>query len=139
MPDTPTTAADLIQGQQHATQFAAVVEILRHAWGHQAGITIEQITHQAGIPNRRTTEKLFETRLADFPFLIVSGSTGYFRPVAAAEINAYRRSLRSRAIKDFLRAKLVMRKAMSEFWPRNGSEFEDAVATRQGELELKQA
>jgi hypothetical protein len=58
-------------------------------------------------------EHLIESRFADLPWPVVAGARGYYRPTAADDLNRYRASLRSRAIKDFQRAKTLMRKALA--------------------------
>ena len=126
MPDQPQPSAiDLIIGERDAVYFAAICELLRHRFGAEAGLTLDSLTQQCGIPNRRTTEHILETRLADLPFAVVSGATGYYRPAKAAEINSYRKSLHSRAVKMFVRQRTVLRKCLSEGFSRNGRDFTD--------------
>jgi len=83
----------------------------------------------AGLPSRRTTEELLEHRLADFPWPLVATSAGLFIPTDPEEINHYQRSLRARAVKIFLRARTVRRKALAYGWRRDGKWF--ACAPRQ--------
>jgi len=128
-------SSDVIFGEREAEWFRKIVEILRHChFGAAAGITLDALTEQAGVSCRRITERIMEERLADFPFAVVSGNTGYFRPTMAVEINRYRKSLRSRAIKMFLRDRTVGRKSLMEGFIRQGREFVDRPT--QGSLAL---
>jgi hypothetical protein len=104
-------------------QFEACVRILHAARGEDNAITLDNLTTLAGLPNRRTTESLMEENLQRFPYPLVASAKGYFIPVRADQINGYLRSLRSRAMKLFLRAKTVSRKATANGWKRDGKWF----------------
>jgi len=104
-------------------QFQAICWLLRDARGVENAMTLDEITARAGLPNRRTTEELMEQRLQDFPYPLVSGGAGYFIPTQAEQINAYLRSLRSRALKCFIRARNVSSKAIAQGWKREGKWF----------------
>jgi hypothetical protein len=86
-------------------------------------MTLDEITARAGLPNRRTAEALIEQRLNDFPYPLVASGAGYFIPTQAEQINTYLRSLRSRALKCFMRAKAVSGKALAQGWKREGKWF----------------
>lgn len=76
--------------------FRALRAKLIHATGQNAAMSIDQLTRDAGIPDRRTCEVILETRLEDFGFVLVSGSKGYYRPTTAESVNRYLASLESR-------------------------------------------
>jgi hypothetical protein len=103
--------------------FLSILRLLNGRRGAANALTLDEITLQAGIPNRRLTEQILEHRLADFPFPMVSSGAGYFIPATAEELNAYQASLRSRALKCFLRARTVRRKALAAGWRREGTRF----------------
>ena len=103
--------------------FPHVVAMLEHAHGEHNALTLDEITARAGLPTRRTAEELFETRLSLFPYPVVAGGAGYFRPLHARNLNAYINSLRSRAVKCFLRARKVRRLALKAGWPMEGRAF----------------
>jgi hypothetical protein len=104
-------------------QFKAAVRILHTARGEENAITLDDLTARAGLPNRRTTEAMMEQRLPDFPYPLVASSAGYFIPTTSDQLNTYLRSLKSRALKMFLRSKTVARKAIANGWQREGKWF----------------
>jgi len=105
--------------------FDAACRILSACQGRGNAITIDALAERAGIPHRRIAEHLLETRLADFPFVLVSGPRGYFIPTAqeAAEINRYLDSLESRFRKMWRRRRTVIRKALTDGFRREGKAF----------------
>lgn len=120
----------------HATdEFENVRRILVEHRGRANAITIDQLAFLAGLPSRRACEDLLETRLADFQFILVADSAGYYIPTCAAEINHYLDSLQSRAVKIFQRKRRVIRKALTSGLPRQGKHFIDPPAV-QKELAL---
>jgi hypothetical protein len=104
-------------------QFMAVIRVLANSRGAGNALTLDEITARAGLPNRRTTETLIETKLSDFPYPLVANGAGYFIPTRADDINDYLGSLRSRAMKCFLRMRSVSRKAVAQGWKREGKWF----------------
>lgn len=116
--------------------FATVRDTLRVCRGEAQAMTIEALAERAGI-GRRECEALLETCLAVFPFPVAAGAKGYFIPTSSEEINHYVKSLRSRAVKIFLRQRTVIRKAQEAGWPRAGREFANPPSV-QGELFMTQ-
>ena len=112
--------------------FAVIRDTLRTCRGEIAAVTIDALAARCGI-GRRECEELLESGLACFDFPVAAGAHGYFVPTSAAEINHYLRSLRSRAIKIFLRRRTVIRLAQRAGWPRAGNLFSNPPAN-QGEL-----
>jgi hypothetical protein len=66
-----------------------------------------------------------ESALGKFPFLLVAGSCGYWRPTSAEQINSYLRSLHRRHKAMQIREKTVIRKSLLEAWPRENGWFVD--------------
>ncbi len=116
--------------------FATVRDTLRCCRGEAQAMTIDELAERAGIC-RRECEALLETCLAVFPFPVAAGAHGYFVPTSSSEINRYVQSLRSRAVKIFLRQRTVIRKAQEAGWPRSGREFANPPSV-QGELFMVQ-
>jgi hypothetical protein len=112
--------------------FQIVRDTLRVCRGEAQAVTIDELARRCGI-GRRDCEALLETCFEDFPFVLASGSRGYFIPTSADEINAYDRSLQSRAVKIFLRRRRLIRKAQAAGWPRQGKLFANPPSV-QGEL-----
>lgn len=112
--------------------FALVTAELEHRFGEDNAITIDRLCAATGL-RRRDCEELLEMKLSAFPFVIVAGSSGYFRPTSADQINHYLNSLQSRCVKVFLRRRTVMQKAKREGYPREGKLFTDPPS-KQGEL-----
>ncbi len=75
---------------------------------------------------------ILEEHLADFRFTVCSLSRcGYFRPIRASELNDTLASLRNRAMKNFIRRRTVLRKALAEQrFERRGAEFCDRPAVQ---------
>ena len=88
--------------------------ILRGSVGEDKAITLAALTESAGIPDRRTTEVLMETRLEDFGFSLVSGPKGYFRPTSPEHLNRYTASLESRIKCLSIRRKKVLQMALRD-------------------------
>jgi len=90
--------------------FKKVVMALEYRFGEANAITIDELSIRSGMctfdvaspgvmvqnPRRRQTEHLLETRFADFPWLVVSSSRGYFRPETTEEIERWWQSLHGR-------------------------------------------
>ena len=112
--------------------FQTIRDTLRVCRGEAQAVTIEDLARRCCIC-RRECEELLETRLADLPFPVAAGAHGYFVPVSADEINRYVQSLRSRAVKIFLRQRTVIRLAQRAGWPRQGKTFANPPS-EQGEL-----
>ena len=110
----------------------AAIRVLADAVGPEKAITLDDLTVRAGIPCRRETEELMELGLSRMPFLLVADKHGYYQPTDADQINRYTASLRSRAVKAFMRARTVRRKAFAHGWRREGSRF--VRPATQGEL-----
>lgn len=108
---------------QNDNYFHTVAELLRTRRGEEQAITIDQIVTLTGMSSRRECEELLEKRLADFPFPLAASARGYYIPTSAEELNRYVASLRSRAMKIFLRQRTVVRKAVAAGWPRAGRIF----------------
>lgn len=104
-------------------QFKNVVSILWNARGEANAITLDDLTARAGLPNRRTTEAMMELMLPAFPYPLVASSAGYFIPTTSDQLNNYLRSLKSRAVKMFMRSRTVSRKAVAYGWKREGKWF----------------
>lgn len=124
--------------------FDTLCHLLAGAFGPERALTIDEMalaigctkSHpatEAEVPDRRPVEEILEKHLRDFPFLLVAGSQGYYRPTAADQINRYKHNLRSRHEKLKLREDIVDVKAAAEGWPAAGDWFCDPPS-RQGEL-----
>lgn len=118
-----------------ANTFHALRAALARAHGPEQALTLDELAAIAGT-SRREVESIMETRFLDFGFPLVSGSSGYWIPAEADEINHYIRALRSRAFKIFLRAQRAARAARTAGWPQQGRTFFNPPA-RQGELNLQ--
>ncbi len=126
--------------------FRRIQEILRSRIGRGAAITIDDIAIELGyvrgrtpagrpIANRRPVEKVLETRLGDFEFLVVSSSAaGIWRPATPDELNdclgEVRRRHRSLAIRD----ETWVRQGRRRGWHYDGARF--SAAPVQPELGL---
>jgi hypothetical protein len=99
-----------------------VKEILFNRIGEAKAATIDELCRAAGI-GRRGMEHLLEVKLGDFPFPIVSTSSGYFRPASADEINHCLASLQSRAMCIFMRKRTIIRNARAAGYQRQGKRF----------------
>ena len=107
--------------------------ILLGSIGPARGVTIDALTKRLGLP-RRATEQLIQLHLGQIPCCVVAGSNGYYRPTRAQHINSYVGNLRKRHQPLLHRENTVIRKAMSEHWPREGGVFIDPPEVRQVEL-----
>jgi len=126
--------------------FRRIQEILRPRIGKHRAITIEQIAIELGyvrgttpaggrIANRRPVEKVLETRLGDFEFMVVSSSAcGIWRPAGPEDLNEclgeVRRRHRSLAIRD----ETWVSQGRRQGWHYDGSRF--SVRPSQPELGL---
>jgi hypothetical protein len=111
-------------------QFQAIVRALAQARGADKAITLASIAERLQTA-RRTVESIIEEKLADFPFLIVSGSSGYYIPTSASDINRYVHSLHSRHRRMQLREQTVIHKAKAQGWPYDGKSFSQPPAIQQ--------
>ena len=102
------------QKEETYDHFPALKKLLKGAIGPDRALTLNQLTQLAGIPDRRTTEVLIETRMDDFGFVLVSGSSGYFRPVEPEHLNRYLSSLESRIKSISTRRRRVFNNALKE-------------------------
>jgi hypothetical protein len=103
-------------------QLAILTKELRTRRGARQAITIAAIAERLGL-SRRSAETFLEIHLADLPFCVVSGATGYYRPAGADDINHYRAALHSRIRCLALRSKTVARAAAAEHYHRQGKLF----------------
>ena len=113
------------RGREEAVEkfYPAVERILNECRGPKFALTLDQITCRAEIPDRRMTEMLMETHLHRFPWPLVAGARGYHIPTSAEQINGYLNSLRSRAVKCFVRARTVRRRCLAAGWQKEGKAF----------------
>lgn len=109
--------------EQMEVYFERVCRVLHAAVGPDWAMTLDEITTFCKIPTRRTTEKLFELHLSRFPWPLVADGRGYYIPTSAEQLNRYCASLRGRALKDFMRRRTVMQKAVACGWKRDGKAF----------------
>lgn len=117
------SASASIRWSDDQAAFMAVMRILWTARGEAHAITLDKLTSAAELPNRRTTETILESRLEEFPYPLVASGAGYYVPTTADDLNRYLRSLKSRAVKCFVRARTVRRKALAAGWKREGNTF----------------
>lgn len=110
-----------------ANIFDCLQEALYSAEGEREAWTLQALATYCGC-SRRRIERILEDRLEDLGFAIVSGSSGYWRPQSAEEINHYLASLQSRCVKVFLRKKRVARLAAASGFPRTGKTFANPPA-----------
>lgn len=126
---------DAARSAEYEEAFWAIGAVLRCRFGKEAGVTIASLAQLAGYLPRRVCERILEERFEDFGFAVVAGSTGYFRPAAADELQAYYDSLRSRARCNFRRMAILRRAAA-----RSGFDFEGHQFTEKPQqLELRLA
>jgi hypothetical protein len=102
--------------------------------GAQHARTLDQLTVDAGIPNRRATEQLIEEHLDSFPWPLVAGSTGYYIPTDADDLNRYLHNLHSRHRRMQQREHTVRRKAMAFGWIEECGRFINPATCQQQEL-----
>lgn len=120
--------------------FHRVQEILRTRVGKANAITIDDIAIGMGyvrgktsdgrlIANRRPVEKVLETRLGDFEFLVVSSSSaGVWRPASPDELNECLGEIRRRHRSLQIRDETWCRKGRLHGWSYDGSRFLPAPA-----------
>ena len=101
-----------------------LISLLEPARGPENGLTLDWIAVALGIC-RRTTEHLIQEHLRDIPFVVVADEHGYYRPTSAAQINAYRHSLRRRHVPLVTREEITDLKATTDGWPLVNGEFVD--------------
>jgi hypothetical protein len=121
--------------------FARISAILAERVGEARAITIDDLARAAGLvagdrPLRRLVEHVLETRFEDFPFLLVSGAPGYWRPTDPAELNRYDASLQSRLVKLCLRRRTLRRKAPANGFVREGKRYTARADVRMWQPEL---
>ena len=103
--------------------FTPICRLLASCKGEEQALTLQEIADFLHVPERRTVEQTIESNLDRFPWPLVSSSAGYFIPTTADEINRYLTSLRSRAVKIFMRARTVRIRAVAFGWHREGRSF----------------
>ena len=113
--------------------FTEIRHHLSSAIGPDRALTIDHLTGLVGSPNRRTTEVVLETHLGDFGFLVISGSSGYFRPSSPDQVNRYIASLESRIKCLSTRRSTIVRAALESGWNREAGQF--TSTPRQPELD----
>jgi len=118
---------------KEALYISRIRQLLYHARGRTNAITLDRIVKLCGIPSRRDAESLLEHHLEDLGFCVVSGGKGYWRPLNAEELNHYRNSLRSRAMKILKRYGSVKRMGLQDGFILSGKQFQDPPAV-QGDL-----
>lgn len=113
----------MIAADHDTTAVEYIRKVLARAIGQQNAVTIEHLVSVSGLPNRRAGEQMLELHLQDFGFAVCAGSSGYFRPATADELNHYVRSLQSRIRCLAIRIRTVRKSAAAEGWPRHGKDF----------------
>jgi len=121
---------DVADIEQVEPYFEPVNRILAAAVGRRQAVPIAELVERAGIPSRRLAERLLELCLDRFPFLLVAGPRGYFRPTSADDINAYLHGLHSRHDRLAQRERTVRRRARLEGWPQRDAAFYDPPTTQ---------
>lgn len=111
--------------------FTILREELRARTGQERAITIDRLAGLCGV-SRRKIEVILECRFADFPFALVTGDGGCFRPKDAAELNHYDASLRSRIRCIAIRIRTLRRAAKAEGYLREAGRF--VSKSMQGDL-----
>lgn len=106
---------------------SAVQRALELADCADKAVTIDGIAVAVGVP-RRMVEIVIEEHAHEFPFPIVAGHRGLWRPTKADEINHYQASLRSRCIQIFRRRRTQRRKAQQAGFEFRGGRFFDPPA-----------
>lgn len=125
----------MVDYSQDTADFHRVQEILRGRVGKGNAITIDEIAIRLGyirghtasglpIANRRPVEKVLETRLGDFEFLVVSSSAaGIWRPADPGELNECLGEVRRRHRSLQIRDETWVRKGRAQGWCYDGSRF----------------
>lgn len=101
----------------------SVSRLLATAIGPARALTIAEIQEQAAIASRREVELLLEHAWDRFPFVLVSGAEGIWQPSEPEQIDRFLDAQRGRAVKDFLKARRTLRKALAHGWEREGRHF----------------
>lgn len=124
--------------------FRRMRTILATRIGESSAITIDDLAKAAGlsrvdkhgalVPLRRSAEQILEERFAEFPFLLVSGARGYYRPSHAGELQRYYNSLRSRLVKLCLRQRTLRAKAATCGFVRQDGTWAQAAQAAQVEM-----
>ena len=130
-------AAESRLDDQAARYFKPVERVLASCMGRPRAMTIDTIQQLAGVPDRRTTEKVLESYLDRFPWPLVAGSAGYFIPIRgeAEEINRYKHNLRGRHNKLKRREDTVDVKARASGFVQDADGFfKDPPENAQAEL-----
>lgn len=109
--------------------FYLIVNCLREARGEARAWTLKSLATVCGV-SRRRVEKCIEEDLENFPFVVVSGSEGYFRPVNADQVNHYQAALNSRIRKLAIRKRAVRRLASESGFVRDGKRFMDPPSSQ---------
>ncbi len=114
--------------------FHRICNRLSQARSRDRAVTLAALAADAGI-SRREAEQIIEERLADIPFCLVAGPTGYYRPTSADDINAYVRSLHRRHRRMQIREATIRRKVRAHGWPTDqAGRFLDPPKVAQLEL-----
>lgn len=92
-----------------------LIAILTSCMGPDQAVTLENLANILAV-SRREVEQLIEENLGHFPFVLIAGSEGLYRPTEAGQINAYLHNLHSRHHKMAMREETVRRKAASSGW-----------------------
>ena len=124
--------------------FCRMRNILALRFGENAAITIDELAmasglsrvdkHGALVPMRRHAETILEERFSEFPFLLVSGARGYYRPANPGELARYYNSLRSRLVKLCLRQRTLRAKAATSGFVREAGTWATASRAKQQEM-----
>jgi hypothetical protein len=114
--------------------FEQLCRLLVSSVGPDRALTIDAITERLGLACRRETEALIQEGLPEIPFLVVADSHGYYRPATAAQVNAYRHSLRRRHGPLVRREQITERKALAAGYVLQGDDFVEPMNNPQLEL-----
>ena len=117
-----------------SSDFDRLVALLESRKGKDNGVTINAITHLLNFPNRRYTEHLIESRFLDFPWVVVAGNNGIYRPANVGEINTYANNLRKRLAAIRRRLDALYIQAGTAGITVENDEFKQPTETHQREL-----
>lgn len=95
--------------------------------GESRAFTISELA-SIGCISRRECEHLLENCLERLPFVVVSGTAGYWRPSSADEVEHYLASLRSRLVKLARRRRTIKRLALASGFVHEGGRIAPAPA-----------
>jgi len=104
-----------------------ITAALSQALGPDRACTIAALCEQCAC-GRREMEQFLEDNLEKFPFVVVAGGRGYYRPVEAQQINSYLRNLHSRHRRMQIREATVRRRARLDGWSEQPTGFFEAEA-----------